>query len=393
MNIYYCINRLEQKRYSTYNHIYSLVNEFSDRFGIRDKKYDKTLGENEQFSINFISYNITPIMLEAEFQPIHIKTHRNFVPFSLKKLLHNSLRLPLVSPYTQNKIMHYFDFPIYKSIRKSFSVLELSSITNISLPEFFHKKSDPFLFTRNADGADRIIVHSDFMKQELVSRLFIAEDRITVISKGIKDGFFNIAKDAETIQKSREDHQIPDKFIMFAGKISRYKNLDRLIRVFAKSAPRQYSLVIAGSFDTRHESYRHAHSYMKYLMNLAGQAAPGRIKFTGYVRHDIMPAVMYNATALIEPSFHNNFPDSIAEAQAVGIPVIASDIDAHRSVCTNSVLYFSCLSEKSMAEAIEAVINDSKTRSTLIDKGKRKAAAYSWELTAPSYGELYNSFS
>ena len=94
MNLYYYINKIEPKRFSTYNYCYSLIHETSMRFGIRDKKYDKTILKNEEFKVGLLSFSVSPILLDAEFQSKNVSSIKSFTPLSLKKFLYNKLKVP-----------------------------------------------------------------------------------------------------------------------------------------------------------------------------------------------------------------------------------------------------------------------------------------------------------
>jgi glycosyltransferase involved in cell wall biosynthesis len=373
MNLYYFIDSIRQKRYSADHHIYGLVEQIISRYGRREKKYDKTVYKNEDFDIKIYSLDVTPELLDAELHLEKKSTIKSRFPLAIRKFMHTKLKFPLLSSMEHESILHYFSIPTYKTVKNVKTILELPTIKEFMAPEFFNNGYQLFNYIKLIDSADVVVTHSKYMAEQLITKLFIDESKIKIIPRGILE---------KSPEHKVDQYRLPEKFILFTGKISIYKNLERLFKSFYKAAPKDTYLVIAG--DT-------PGLYMEGLKKFAASMPEDKIKFIGYVNSKIMPSIIREATALIEPSHINDFPDTIIEAQNIGVPVIASDIEAHRCVCKDSVLYFSSLSEKSMADAIDAIASNSSVRNPLIKAGKHNAEKYRWDHVAPMYRALYKS--
>jgi len=350
MNLYYFLNERPTRKYSEQNHIYSLMHEMITRF---------------EFDIKVFSLNVSNRRINTELKSIRSGTTVNtLMPLYIKRLIHKGLKVPLSSSIQENSLMHYFRPPMYKTKNRVKKIFELVTIKEILAPEFFEKKGpDIFREIKILNSADKIIVHSEYMAEEVKSRLFVDDNKVQVIPKGVY---------THSTDQNISKLVLPEKFILFAGRIARYKNLGLLLKVFKDAVPHDVHLVIAGSGD--HIPDQH------------------RVKQLGYVDHTMIQSVMKSALCVVEPSFINDYPDTILEALAVETPVIASDIKAHRSVCKNdSVLYFSPLSGSSLAEALDAVIRDKKIRDTLKKEGKALADEHSWDNISMEYKELYKT--
>lgn len=59
----------------------------------------------------------------------------------------------------------------------------------------------------------------------------------------------------------------------------------------------------------------------------------------------------------VSPSYAESFAHPLVEAQACGLPVIASDLPVHREVCGDAALYFSRFSPEALAEAVTQMVN------------------------------------
>jgi glycosyltransferase involved in cell wall biosynthesis len=82
----------------------------------------------------------------------------------------------------------------------------------------------------------------------------------------------------------------------------------------------------------------------------------------------------------------------LIEAASIGIPVIASNISAHREIITNNIngLLFEPGNVMDLSKKIEKVLKDEKLYQSLSYKGYQNVAEkYSLELTATKYKKLY----
>lgn len=371
MSLYYFLDQIKDKKYSKYNHIYSLLREITTRYGFKKKKYDKNIYKNEELDINIISFNTKDEILEAEFN----LEKANFPSTDHKNILHNILKLPLLFSIKNKSILHFFETPLYNSFKKTKKILEPMNLKEVLYANNFNKKSNLIEEIKNYNKADVIIAHSPFIYKKLANDLFVHTDKIKIIPRAIDDIFF------EPKKTNIKNFKLPENYFLFTGKITRYKNLHKLINMFNKNGE---NLVIAGDFDIRLESYHHSTSFLNTLK----KAAKENIKFIAYADKEKLSDIIKNAKALIEPSSINDFPDSALEAQAGKIPVIASDIEAHRSVLGDSAIYFSTNYMKSLTEALELLNNNS---AELIEKGIINSNKHKWDVVAPMYLELYKN--
>ena len=352
MNIFFLLEQLKNKKYSTDINLYELICNLSNRYGFKNKKYDKSVFKNEEFQFNLYSTKIPPLLLKADFLNINIKIQKNIRPFYFKKFLHNFLNYPHILP--RKTCVYLFKIPYNKFLLNNKTILELTSLTNIVLPNFFKYKNNNLETINSLSKINHIIVHTEEMKNDLISKLFCKEDKISVIPRGINNSFFNKKHIAKEITENK--YKLPKKYFLFAGKISRYKNLERLITAFTELQLQDTELVIAGDYNTDYESYAHAYAYYKLILNLSKKHK--NIKLLGYVDRVDMPIVMANAKALIEPSFYNNFPDTILESYASSTPVIASNISIHKRYVKNQNFLFSPYSIKEMKSSMIKILEE-----------------------------------
>ncbi|MCC5806399.1 MAG: glycosyltransferase [Opitutales bacterium] len=105
--------------------------------------------------------------------------------------------------------------------------------------------------------------------------------------------------------------------ILFLSRIHAKKGLPDLITAFARSAPPDWELIIAGNDDGGHESACRA-------LAARQPSAAARIRFHGPVADTDKWALYGSADLFVLPSYSENFGLVVGEALAAGVPVITT---------------------------------------------------------------------
>jgi glycosyltransferase involved in cell wall biosynthesis len=92
------------------------------------------------------------------------------------------------------------------------------------------------------------------------------------------------------------------------------------------------------------------------------------------------------ADCLVLPTLHEGFGLPVLEAMARSLPVVCSDIPALREVAGDATLYFDPRVPRQVAAAIARVLDDPGLASGLRERGRSRAAGFSW--TAAAQGTL-----
>lgn len=106
----------------------------------------------------------------------------------------------------------------------------------------------------------------------------------------------------------------PDRYALFLSRISWKKGLDRLIQAWAQVP--DLTLIIAGNDD---ENYQPRMEALAQSLGLAD-----RVRFVGPVSDEHKWALYADAQMFLLPSYSENFGNVVAEAMAVGCPVVVS---------------------------------------------------------------------
>jgi glycosyltransferase involved in cell wall biosynthesis len=123
------------------------------------------------------------------------------------------------------------------------------------------------------------------------------------------------------------------------------------------------------------------------LTSLAGER---RIELLRYVEEPVLASTVAGALALLYPSRDEGFGLPVAEAMAAGVPVITGLAPVTLEVGGDAVLALDAADPAGSArDAIGRLASDSALRAALSERGRARAAAFSWEATVGAYRQLY----
>jgi len=217
-----------------------------------------------------------------------------------------------------------------------------------------------FLVPRFLKRSRAVITVSEFSKLEISSFWNIPPQKITVVPNAIGKQFVPDAK--------QQSEQNPYFFVV--GSLSNHKNIARLLEAFERCQSEiKSSLKIVGGGG---KSFR----TQKYI------ATNHRTEFLGRVEDAQMIELLQGARALVFPSLYEGFGIPPLEAQACGIPVIASDIPSVREVLRDSAKFFDPYDSDSIVQAIRVVDRDDELRQGLSKAGIENAKRFSWNRSA-----------
>jgi len=96
-----------------------------------------------------------------------------------------------------------------------------------------------------------------------------------------------------------------------------------------------------------------------------------------------------HAAALVHPSLHEGFGLTPLEAMSAGTPVVAARSAGVQEVCGDAALYVGARDAGSLAGCLVALTLDADLRRDRTERGRRRAAAFSWARSARAHVEAY----
>jgi glycosyltransferase involved in cell wall biosynthesis len=108
------------------------------------------------------------------------------------------------------------------------------------------------------------------------------------------------------------------------------------------------------------------------------------VRFFGFVPHGTLAALYRMAAVFAFPSLYEGFGLPPLEAMACGTPVVTSRISSLPEVVGDAALLVDPYSEEAIAQGIARVLDDDDLRRVLVERGRERAAAFSWERSVRS---------
>ncbi len=96
-----------------------------------------------------------------------------------------------------------------------------------------------------------------------------------------------------------------------------------------------------------------------------------------------------HAAALVHPSLHEGFGLTPLEAMSAGVPVVAARSAAVTEVCGDAALYVGAHDAPGLAERLGTLAEDAELRRDRSERGRRRAAEFSWARSARAHLDAY----
>lgn len=263
------------------------------------------------------------------------------------------------------------------------SVVTVHDLAFLAVPETAYPTLRAYLeevVPRSLRRAAKVIAVSECTRQDLVERLGVPMERITVVHEGVSSVFRETApaaSDQEVLSRLR----VSRPFVLGVGTIQPRKNYARLVEAFAAIWPRhqELSLVIAGSRGWMDEPVFAA------IENLGLR---DKVHIVGPGDEDL--AALYRSCAVMAyPSLYEGFGIPPLEAMACGAPVICSNTSSLPEVVGDAAVMVDPSSTEQLAAALIRVLEDPELSARLRERGHERARLFTWERAAAETVGVY----
>jgi glycosyltransferase involved in cell wall biosynthesis len=174
----------------------------------------------------------------------------------------------------------------------------------------------------------------------------------------------------------------PGRYVLFVGRLIRLKGVHTLVNAY-RQLPTDYRsrfpLVIVGEACDA-----------KYVRELTKLSRGTSVKFVGNQTGAKLAALYRGAALFVQPSECESMPIVVLEAAGEGLPIIASDIAAHRELLGDDGAYFESRNILELAALMQETLGDlegAKTRARGLCE--KMNAEYSWKKIAANTKDVY----
>ncbi|MFN3805434.1 MAG: glycosyltransferase family 4 protein [Pyrobaculum sp.] len=180
-------------------------------------------------------------------------------------------------------------------------------------------------------------------------------------------------------EEARQKLAIPPDAVVVVnvGRLAPQKNQEVLISAIAKIPNENVILLIAGDGELRSE--------LSVLVDLYGLKR--RVRFLGELPPSEIPDLLVSSDIFAFPSRYEAFGFALVEAMMLGLPVLVSDIAAHKEVVGDAGVFLPTNDPRAWSEAIMLLSEDVELRKRLGMRAKERAALYTLDSMVDGYLE------
>ena len=231
------------------------------------------------------------------------------------------------------------------------------------------------IYRASARKADRVIVPSQSVKDDIQAAYGIDGDRIEIVPQGADDAFRPV-QDEAILRETRIEQLGEDRpYIVFVGKLSQRRNIPMLIRAFAALVEERrdlpHKLLLFGP--------NHLNLPLPELVRELGiedrvVQTDGQLK-----QHHDLTRIYSAADAYVSASAYEGFSITVVEAMACGTPVVGINRAAFGEIVNGAGRLIDEPTVEGLKTALGDVLGDPALRADMRARGLERAKDFRWE--------------
>jgi glycosyltransferase involved in cell wall biosynthesis len=265
------------------------------------------------------------------------------------------------------------------------SIYQPHDLQHLHLPELFSgwdRDRREAIYRTHCERAELVVAMTSWGRRDFIDSYGLPPEKVAVVPGGsvLRD---YPAPSTEDLERVRSRLSLPDAFLLYPAQTWPHKNHERLLEALARIRDEHgvtIPLVCPGK-QTRH--YRQIRRAIERL----GLSAT--TSFPGFVSSRELRGLYELATALVFPSRFEGWGLPICEAFDAGLPVASSTATGLPDVVGDAGLLFDPEDVPEMAERLQRLWEDAELRSSLRERGRRRAAEFSFDHAARLFRAHY----
>jgi len=240
-----------------------------------------------------------------------------------------------------------------------------------------------FVVPKVVEKGKIVITVSDFERKTILEKLKLPEEKVKVVYNAVNKRFSNNFSKQEifTFQKK---YSLPENFLLFLGNTAPKKNTANVIKAFADYCNQAKDIIPLVILDYDKALVEEMLSKLGFSQFLKW------FIFPGYISPLDMPLMYSAATIFLYPSLRESFGLPILEAMGCGAPVITSNTSSMPEVAADAALLIDPFQYEQITEGIIKLLTNDELRNNYKQKGKERAAGFTWEASARKLLSIYD---
>ena len=274
-------------------------------------------------------------------------------------------------------VVHGTNF-VVPPVKGTATVVTVHDLTPLLYPHLCRPEvlGFPALVRRAIDAGAIVHTPSEFVRSQVLDYFGVEPSRVVAIAHGVTP----LVPNPSPPPIARRLDGRP--YILAMSTLEPRKGLVYLVRAFERMAPLypDIRLVLTG---------QPGWGMDELLAEFRDPAVAERILLPGYVSNQERSWLLRNAHVFAYPSLYEGFGLPLLEAMSVGTPVVTTNVGAIREVAAEAAMLVAPRAVDELAQALEVLLGESETRSTVIERGYARAAQFSWRANGEQMAALY----
>lgn len=278
--------------------------------------------------------------------------------------------------------LYIFHYPGYYELLETVSTIDRGVVAlnfhNVTPTELWdHSFVTPTLershaeLPRIAHLVDFVLCDSPYNAETIVDATGVDDTKVRILPLAVG---INPNGDREDVPQAIGSRIDDKKVMLFVGRIASNKNVGFLVDVLARVGEKLPNtvLLIVGD-DASNPAVRDETTLIHNKARSLG--LPNRVVFAGRVPQ--VEPFYAAAHVYVTASLHEGFDLPVLEAMSAGVPVVASDIEAHRWSSGGACCLANTEDPVSFANTVVNVLKNDELRNRMIARGKVTSQRYS----------------
>ncbi len=241
-----------------------------------------------------------------------------------------------------------------------------------------------FVVPKILKRANKVITVSNFERERIKDFFKLTDDKIIAIYNGVGEHFKKI-NDTEYLKDIKTKYNLPEKYFFFLGNTDPKKNTKGVLTAYSDFVKKNGNEIKLLMLDYEENELQ------KLLTEIGDSVLRKDIFLAGYVVNTDLPAIYNMAELFLYPSLRESFGIPMLEAMACGVPVITSNTSSMPEVAEDAAKIIDPYKPEEITNAINQILENDEIKQSLIEKGLKQSAKFSWKAMAEENLKLYKS--
>lgn len=265
------------------------------------------------------------------------------------------------------------------------SIYQPHDLQHLHFPEYFDAGAILYreiTYRAYCAQARMVAVGSKWTRDDVIRHYGLPAEKVRVVPTAPMPGCGVDPPGAE-LARVREQFGLPKEFLLYPAQTWPHKNHLKLLealRVLREREGIEPALICTG----------HRNGFYPRIAERVRELGLERqVRFLGVVGAGELACLYRLCRAVVIPTRFEAVSFPLWEAFAAGAPAACSRVTSLPEQAGDAALLFDPDDEQEMAEAIGRLWRDGELRRELVERGRRRVAAYSWERTARLFRAHY----